>query len=183
MVLGCVARLHPGKNLAAAIRLLAGRNWHLALAGQGAARADLSALAAAIGVADRVHFLGELPPERIGSFLRSLDVFVFPSLAETFGLAPVEAAQAGVPVVANDLEVLRETLSIGEKPCALFVDAESTQAFAEAVEKVLEDQDLRTRLCALGNELSRRYSLDAMVEQYAAMVEAIAPQSRGAGAP
>jgi glycosyltransferase involved in cell wall biosynthesis len=182
VLLGCVARLHPGKNLAAAIRLLAGRNWHLALAGQGAARADLSALAAALGVADRVHFVGEMPPDRIGTFLRSLDVFVFPSLAETFGLAPVEAAQAGVPVVANDLEVLRETLSVGEKPCALFVDAGNTQAFAEAVEKVLEDRDLRARLCALGKELSRRYSLDTMVQQYAAMVEAIVPLSRGGDA-
>ncbi len=179
VVLGCVARLHPGKNLSAAIRLLVGRNWHLALAGQGSAHAELSALAASIGVADRVHFVGELPPARIGAFLRALDVFVFPSLAETFGLAPVEAAQAGVPVVANDLGVLRETLSVDGKPCALFVDTGDTQAFAAAVEMLLMDHDLRTRLGVLGKGLSRRYSLDAMVQRYAAMVEAIVPPSRG----
>jgi glycosyltransferase involved in cell wall biosynthesis len=182
IVLGCVARLHPGKNLTVAIRLLAGRNWHLALAGQGAERADLSALAASLGVADRVHFIGELPPDRIGVFLRSLDVFVFPSLAETFGLAPVEAAQAGVPVVANDLDVLRETLSVDGKACALFVDAEDTPAFARAVEDLLDDHDLRTSLCTLGMELSKRYSLEAMVQLYAAMIEAIAPPSRGGAA-
>ena len=91
----------------------------------------------------------------------------------------MEAAQAGVPVVANSLDVLRETLSVGGKPCALFVDAEDTQAFAGAVENLLDDHDLRTSLCALGKELSKRYSLDAMVQQYGAMIEAIAPASPG----
>ena len=107
---GRIKLLHPGKNLGSAIKLLADRDWNLALAGQGPARAELAALAKSLGVADRVHFLGELAPDRIGFFLRSLDVFVFPSIAETFGLAVVEAAQAGIPVVANDLAVLHETL-------------------------------------------------------------------------
>ncbi len=112
VLLGSVARFHPDKNLEAAIRLLADRNWHLALAGQGAAREQLIDVAGSLGVLDRLHLVGELPADRIGDFLGALDVFVFPSLAETFGLAVVEAAQAGIPVVANDLEVLREVLSV-----------------------------------------------------------------------
>jgi glycosyltransferase involved in cell wall biosynthesis len=173
-VLGCVARLHPAKNLAAAIRLLQGRdNWHLALAGQGPARGELIDLAAWLGVADRVHFVGELPAARIGAFLRSLDVFVFPSQAETFGLAAVEAAQAGVPVVANDLAVLRETLGVDGNPCALFVDADDTAAFAAAVETLLEDSELRTALCRRGAALAGAYSLDAMVRRYADLIEAV----------
>src|SRR5207253_2741046 len=112
-LLGSVARLHPSKNLAAAIRLLPDRpTWHLALAGQGPARGELAALAAELGVRDRLHFAGELSPERVGVFLKGLDVFVFPSLAESFGLAAVEAAQAGVPVVANELPVLREVMAV-----------------------------------------------------------------------
>jgi len=96
-LVGSVGRLHPGKNPAAAIRILPGRDWHLALAGQGEARRELAALAAALGVNDRVHFLGELPPARIGAFLRALDVFVFPSLAETFGLAAVRSRASRSP--------------------------------------------------------------------------------------
>jgi glycosyltransferase involved in cell wall biosynthesis len=171
-LLGCVARLHPAKNLGAAIRILVGCDWHLAIAGQGAARAELTALATSLGVESRVHFVGELRPDRIGSFLRALDVFVFPSVAETFGLAPVEAAQAGVPVVANDLEVLRETLSADGNPCALFVDAGDSKAFAAAVERLLGDADLRALLTARGAALSRRYSLDTMVQRYADLIEA-----------
>jgi glycosyltransferase involved in cell wall biosynthesis len=171
-LLGCVARLHPAKNLGAAIRLLVGRDWRLAIAGQGAARAELTALAASLGVAAKVHFVGELRPDRIGAFLRALDVFVFPSVAETFGLAPVEAAQAGVPVVANDLDVLRETLSVDQDPCALFVDADDPKAFAAAVERLLDDYDLRAALTSRGAALSRRYSLDTMVQRYADLIEA-----------
>ena len=176
-LVGSVARLHPGKNLAAAIRILPGRDWHLALAGQGEARDDLIALAKSLGVSDRVHFLGELPPAQIGAFLRALDVFVFPTLAETFGLAAVEAAQAGVPVVANDLEVLRETLAVGGKPCALFVNANDTNAFAAAVQRLIEDRQLAAVLASRGTQLSQRYSLDAMVERYAELIEAVTRRS------
>ena len=183
VLLGSAARFHPDKNLEAAIRLLADRNWHLALAGQGAAREQLIDVAGSLGVLDRLHLVGELPADRIGDFLGALDVFVFPSLAETFGLAVVEAAQAGIPVVANDLEVLREVLSVEGEPCALFVDVNDTQAFAEAVRRILGDRDLRTQLRSRATKLSSRYSLDTMVRRYAALIEAAPPQSASLAQP
>jgi glycosyltransferase involved in cell wall biosynthesis len=172
VLLGNAARFHPIKNLTAAIRLLPGRDWHLALAGQGAAREQLIDFARSLGVRDRLHLVGELPPTRIGDFLGTLDAFVFPSLAETFGLAVVEAAQAGVPVVANDLDVLREVLAVDGAPCALFVDVSDTEAFARAVQRVIKDGNLRTQLRSHATKLSSRYSIDAMVRSYAALIEA-----------
>jgi glycosyltransferase involved in cell wall biosynthesis len=171
VLLGSVARLHPGKNLNAAIRLLAIEpTWHLAIAGQGEALNELRRLAQALGVSDRVHFLGELAPRIVALLLGALDVFVFPTLAETFGLAAVEAAQAGVPVVANDLDVLREVLAVDGQPCALFVNAGDTDAFATAVRRVLDEHDLRVELTTRGEALAARYSLDAMVGGYAALL-------------
>jgi glycosyltransferase involved in cell wall biosynthesis len=171
-LLGSVARLHPAKNLGAAIRLLnANHYWHLAIAGQGAEREHLNDLARTLGVFDRVHFVGELPPERIGTFLQALDIFVFPSLAETFGLAVVEAAQAGVPVVANDLEVLKEVLAVDGAPCALFADVGDTTAFVAAIQSLLDDKELCTALTSRAAGLAERYSLEAMVSGYAALLE------------
>lgn len=173
-LLGSVARLHPEKNLAAAIWLLALRpGWHLALAGQGNDRTRLKALAQTLGVAPRVHFAGELSPERVALFLKGLDVFVFPTRMETFGLAVVEAAQAGVPVVANDIEVLREVLRVDDAPCALFVDADDTQAFAAAVGRLLNEGELRSALTGSARGLARRYSLDAMADRYAELIRAL----------
>lgn len=166
-LLGCVARLHPLKRLDCAVRLLGSRpDWHLALLGQGPDRQRLIDLAAALGVADRLHLPGEVPPERTGDFLAGLDAFVFPSAAETFGLAAVEAAQAGVPVVANDLPVLREVLSAGSAPMALFVDAADTEQFAGATSRLLADQTLQATLRQNARRLKARYSVDAMVEDY-----------------
>jgi glycosyltransferase involved in cell wall biosynthesis len=180
-VLGSVARLHPAKNLDAAIKLMtADPTWHLALAGQGAARKQLEALATSLGVSDRLHFVGELAPDRIGAFLRALNVFVFPSHAETFGLAVVEAAQAGVPAIANDLHILHEVLAVDGTPCALFVDANDPAAFAAAVRKLLADADLRADLSARGAGLTRRYSLDAMVARYVELIEEVGAHRSGA---
>ena len=173
VLLGDVARFHPIKNLTAAIRLLPGRDWHLALVGQGAQREKLIEFARSLGVLDRLHLVGELPPSRVGDFLGALDAFVFPSLDETFGLAVVEAAQAGVPVVANDLDVLREVLAVDGAPCALFVDVSDTEAFARAVQRLIKDPDLRTQLQSRAARLTNRYALDAMVRGYADLIEAL----------
>ena len=178
-LLGNAARLHPVKNLAAAIQLLPSEpSWHLAFAGQGPDHSRLVSVSKSLGVADRLHFLGELPPDRVGVFLRALDVFVFPSLVETFGLAAVEAAQAGVPVVANDFDELREVLAWDGKPCALFVDVNDKMAFGGAVRRLLDDPKLRAMLSARGTELSRRFSLDAMTDRYVTVIENVIHGSR-----
>ncbi|WP_442753927.1 glycosyltransferase family 4 protein [Methylocystis sp. JAN1] len=171
-LLGCAARLHPMKQTDLAIRILCeNRDQHLALAGQGKERDSLEALARSLGVRDRVHFLGELDTEGVGVFLAALDCFVFPSAMETFGLAPVEAAQAGLPVIVNDIEVLRDVLSVGGEPCALFVDAHDTPAFAGAVRRVLGDPELNAKLTSVGRRLAERYPLDVMIEDYLRLME------------
>ncbi|OAF14924.1 glycosyl transferase [Bradyrhizobium centrolobii] len=167
VLLGCAARLHPHKRLDAAIRLLPGEpSWHLALAGQGADEARLRLLADELKVSDRLHLVGEIPPRRMADFLACLDVFVFPTQAETFGLAAVEAANAGVPSVVSDLPVLREVLSFEGRPTALFVDASDHAKLSAAVSTILTDQTLSDELRQNAKGLKSRYSVDAMVEEY-----------------
>jgi glycosyltransferase involved in cell wall biosynthesis len=170
-LIGTVARLHPLKQIDMAIRLLPHlANVHLAVAGQGPDAARLDALASEIGVSDRVHRVGEIKPDEIGRFLACLDVFVFPSAAETFGLAAVEAAQAGVPVVSNALPVMKEVLQVNGMPCALFVEATNTLEFASAIQRVLNDADLHADLVDCGRRLASLYSLEAMVEHYRRLI-------------
>jgi L-malate glycosyltransferase len=184
-LLGSVARLNAGKRLDAAISTLADSpDWHLVLAGQGPHEAALRQLVVEKHLETRVYFTGELPPERIGDFLAALDVFVFPSRAETFGLAAVEAASAGVPVVASDLPVLREVLASDGQPAALFVDAADRCQFTDAISRALNDASLRADLVAAGRGLHARYSVARMVDEYEqllrdllAPVPQLAPQS------
>ncbi|MGY3109870.1 glycosyltransferase involved in cell wall biosynthesis [Bradyrhizobium sp. LM6.9] len=117
-------------------------------------------------VSDRLHLLGEITPRQMAEFLAALDVFVFPTQAETFGLAAVEAANAGVPSVVTDLPVLREVLSVEGKPTALFVDASDHTKLSAAVSRLLTDQQLSDELRQNAKGLKLRYSVDAMVEEY-----------------
>jgi glycosyltransferase involved in cell wall biosynthesis len=173
-LIGSVGRLAASKNFAAAIKVLMhDKGWHFALCGEGAERSSLLALAESLGCADRVHLLGEMHPDRVGDFLGSLDVFVFPSLAETFGLAAVEAAQVGVPVVANDLAVLREVLAVDGEPCAVFVDTNEEESFAANVSAVLSDKALRARLVTAGRRLSERYGLETMIDAYDRLIDSV----------
>lgn len=174
VLLGCAARLHPHKRLDAAIRLLPDEpSWHLALAGQGADEARLRQLAKELSVSDKVHFLGEIAPSRMADFLACLDVFVFPTQAETFGLAAVEAANAGVPSVVTDLPVLREVLSYEGRPTALFVEASDHAKLSAAVSRLLTDDQLRDELRQNAKGLRLRYSVDAMVEEYIRILDQV----------
>jgi len=174
VLLGCAARLHPHKRLDMAIRLLPDQpSWHLALAGQGADEMRLRRLADELKVSDRLHLLGEIPPSRMAEFLACLDVFVFPTQAETFGLAAVEAANAGVPSVVTDLPVLREVLSYEGRPTALFVDASDHAKLSAAVSTLLTDQHLSDELRQNAKGLRLRYSVDAMVEEYVRILDQV----------
>lgn len=171
ILLGCAARLHPHKRLDLAIRLLPDQpSWHLALAGQGADEARLKLLASELKVSDRLHLLGEISPSRMADFLAGLDLFVFPTQAETFGLAAVEAANAGVPSVVTDLPVLREVLSYEGRPTAVFVDTSDHAKLSAAVSRLLADRDLRDELRQNAKGLRLRYSVDAMVEEYVRII-------------
>ncbi|MBN9306541.1 MAG: glycosyl transferase family 1 [Devosia sp. 67-54] len=160
-------RLTRDKNHAALVGVLAALpDVHLALAGVGPEREPLLALAAAKGIGGRLHLVGELPRQQLADFLAAGDVYVFPSRTETFGLAAAEAAIAGLPVVANDLTVLREVL--GE--AAIYADAERPEALAAAVQQVRSDPALAAALSRAGRQLAERYSPERMCAEYEALL-------------
>lgn len=142
----------------------------LVLAGGGPNEAQYRALCAELSVADRVHFLGYVAREDIGDLLGASDVFVFPSVWETFGLAPVEAAMAGVPVVAADLPVLREVMSADGATAARFVDAADARRFAGEIASALTEGPARAR--AFASRIADKYALERMVQSYVDLVTA-----------
>jgi len=71
--------------------------------------AGLHSLAAELGIAADVVFVGGVPLEETVSFYRAADVFVYPSLNETFGLPILEAMACGCPVVTSDTSAMPET--------------------------------------------------------------------------
>ncbi|MGY5803800.1 glycosyltransferase family 4 protein [Rhizobium sp. LEGMi12c] len=139
---------------------------HLAIAGTGPEQDAIIALAQDNGVADRLHLVGEVPPARIFEFLAAGDAYAFSSLTETFGLAAVEAAISGLPVVTSKLDVLREVLTTDDgEAAALFVDADA-RGVAEGLAELIAKPALAARLAATGRQLKEQYSPARMCAGY-----------------
>ena len=71
--------------------------------------ASLPTLAAELGIADDVLFLGGMPLSETVAFYQAADVFAYPSFNETFGLPILEAMACGCPVVTSDTTAMPET--------------------------------------------------------------------------
>jgi glycosyltransferase involved in cell wall biosynthesis len=118
-VVGNVGRLHPDKDQATLIRGFAQAlpglptGSLLAIMGSGRLEGSLKALAAELGVAGSVRFLGQVPQGR--RYFKAFDVFVLSSDHEPFGMVLLEAMAAEVPVIGTDCGGGREVVQgVGE---------------------------------------------------------------------
>lgn len=160
-------RLTQCKNQAALVAALAELpDAHLAIAGIGPERNELVRLAEMHGATARLHLVGEVPPDQIYEFLAAGDLYAFASRTETFGLSAAEAVVAGLPVVANGIEVMREVLGGG----AIYADAEKHGEMAAAMRRVMTEPGLVQQLLADGRGMAARYSADTMCRSYEALL-------------
>jgi teichuronic acid biosynthesis glycosyltransferase TuaC len=128
-------------TLIEALGLLADRDRpvHLAIAGEGPLRAALAEQAAALGVGRRVHFLGQLPHQRVLALMARADVFAMPSWDEAFGLVYTEAMAQGTPVIACRGEGPEDFLVDGES--GYLVPVRDARAVAGIIANVLDDPE------------------------------------------
>jgi glycosyltransferase involved in cell wall biosynthesis len=115
---------------------------------------DLARLAERVGVAGRLRRPGWVDEPTLDGLYRAADCFLFPSLAEGFGLPVLEAMIRGAPVACSTATSLPEIA--GE--AALFFDPLDVEAIAVSARRILEDRDLADRLRAAGYERARRFS-------------------------
>lgn len=140
---------------------------HLAIAGDGELRENLTQQALTLGLEDRVHFVGEVSPKDIPDFLRAGDVFAFPSHFEAFGFALVEAMHAGLPVIASNIPALSDVIGATEsEPAGLLIPPEDDQAWAQSIQQVLEDNQLKITLSSRSRQRATLFSLKNMVDGY-----------------
>jgi glycosyltransferase involved in cell wall biosynthesis len=158
VILSTVSYLKPIKHLEVIVEacaLLANRRVaaRLFVAGDGDIRAGLEALSRQLGVADRIHWLGDVPDPT--ALLQGCDIYVMASVGEAFGMALVEAMACGAAVVASRSGGFTETVEEGKS--GLLVPPLDPFALADAIQTLAQDNDLRSSLARNAVERVQSY--------------------------
>ena len=108
-----------------------------------------------------VNLVGFAPDEDLKVLYNQARAFVFPTLAEGFGLPGLEAMAASTPVICSNISVLKEVYG----DCAVYFDPLSVDDMAEKITSVLSDENLRFSVISKSNKLYPRYQWSKMVEE------------------
>lgn len=166
------ARLQPLKAPDLAIEALAGiapeRRPELVIAGDVSADfadywGDLETLIEARGLAGDVRHVGSLARPEFARAVRGAELMLVPSHSETFGLVALEASASGVPVVAAPSGGLRE--AVLDQETGLLVPSREPNAWARAIESLLEDPARRRAMGEAGRRHAERLSWPAHAER------------------
>jgi glycosyltransferase involved in cell wall biosynthesis len=137
---------------------------HLVMAGCGEAEDRVKALAAGHPAAGRIHFPGFQP--NVPDWLAASTVWIFPTESENFSLALLEAMAAGCAIVSTLCQGNDEILVDGKN--ALTARVGDVDAMTGACRRILSDPQVASRLSAGARDTVSGYSLEHMVDRYAA---------------
>jgi glycosyltransferase involved in cell wall biosynthesis len=146
-----VARKRHEVVLRALARLDPGRRPEYLVIGDGPCRSGLERLAAELGVADRVRFLGQLPNPEAVARAGGCDLFVMPGVEEPFGVAFVEAMAAGLPAIGSRGEGGPEDIAAAG-PGMILVEPDDPAGLATVLERLTADRSELARLGAAARE-------------------------------
>ncbi|MDP2337546.1 MAG: glycosyltransferase family 4 protein [Bacteroidota bacterium] len=121
------------------------KNVHFVMAGNGEMRNRIVELCAMYGIGDRFHFAGFLSGKEVPEVLRRSDIFIMPSVSEPFGIVPLEAMHANVPVIISLQSGVSELIRNVIK-----TDFWDVHAMADAVHGILKHRKLSKALISEG---------------------------------
>ncbi len=170
-----VGTIEPRKNYETLIQAFAmihelHPNHHLLIAGkQGWGSENLEALIRENYLQKYVHFLGYVTNKTLNKLYNLAEALIFPSYYEGFGIPPLEAMQAGCPVISSHSSSMPEV--IGE--AAIFCDPSSPAEFAKAMETICSSSDLRLDLINKGRIQSKKFSWAASAQKLYTLIKTL----------
>jgi glycosyltransferase involved in cell wall biosynthesis len=166
-----VGTLEPRKNVERLLEALAtvrrsGQPLRLLIAGApGWGRERLRERCGALGLGDAVRFTGYLPGPDLPLWYNAVDIFVYPSLYEGFGLPPLEAMACGTPVISSNAASLPEV--VGD--AGLLVEPTDVDALADALRTLVGEPCLRAELRRRGLARAAGFAWGRAAEQTLAL--------------
>jgi glycosyltransferase involved in cell wall biosynthesis len=159
-----VARFAPQKAQSVLLRAVANRKLPVVIdfVGDGELRPAAEALAAELGIASQVRFLGSRGD--VAQILAQSHIFALPTNWEGFPLSVLEAMRAGLPVVASRVGGIAEAVNDGET--GLLVEPGDDEAFENSLSMVVHDTAKRLQMGAAGRaKYERDFTVNAMLRK------------------
>jgi glycosyltransferase involved in cell wall biosynthesis len=157
--------------------VLARKACHLLVAGDGPQAALVRERVNALGLTDRVTLLGYLEGERLAEAYRAADIFVLPTYwNEGFPTVIAEAMNAGLPIVTTRIRGAADHLQEGVN--ALFVRPRDPGTLVEAINSLLADPAVRTRMGQANREKVKDFAPEVVGRRYLEVLEQIVEGAR-----
>ncbi|MBU1130831.1 glycosyltransferase [Patescibacteria group bacterium] len=166
--LGIIGRLEPQKGHAPA--LLAFKEvlkkypqTKLLIIGQGSLKPKLVKLGQKLHIADSLSW--QSPRENVNDFLKQINILLAPSLWEGFGIVAIEALAAGVPVIASQVDGLKEIITDGEN--GFLAPVNNPGGLAQKIIEVMENSDKLEGVSLKGRKkVINLFTIQQMAERY-----------------
>ena len=158
LLVGSVGRLHKVKGFDVLIEAMAllrssAGPIHLVLVGEGDQRGLLENLIKQKQVEGFIHLVGH--QDEVAPWILALDVYVNSSRSEGMSQSIVEAMSVGLPIVATDVGDAKRMLEFETASCGLVCSPEKPQPLADAIAKVIDDDDLREQYGKTASQFHR----------------------------
>lgn len=149
---------------------------YLELVGPGNQTEELKAIAAQLGIEERVRFIGKVPHTDVPKWLNRFDIYSAPSIldSESFGVAVIEASACRRPVIVSNVGGLPEVVEDGKT--GYIVAAKDDYALSEKITQLVVDQNRREEMGIAGERLVKEkydweYCVDLMERIYRSIKE------------
>ena len=183
----CVCRLVRRKGLEfllQAMRQLSVSGVTLDIVGMGERGSELHSLIRELGLERAVTSVGYVPRERLPEHYNRADIFVLPSLSESFGQVLLEAMACGLPIIASRVGGVPET--VHNELGGLLVQPASSESIIGAVKSLADNPSKRARMGDYNRRLAEtQYQWSSIAERYEALyrqcLNRLPDRSRAAG--
>jgi hypothetical protein len=168
-----IANLAEHKNIVSNIialsRLAKKYSIQYTIVGDGPQREFLGQQTKELGLTDRVSFVGRLDHDKTMNLLSQADIFLLPSLRESFGIVFIEAMARMKPVIGSLGTGAEDIIADGVN--GFLVDPSDQMNIAQAIERLIIDADLRQKMGQAGLEIAKRFSWEANVRRYIELLQ------------
>lgn len=174
ILLATVSRIAKEKNIDFLLRvflhLYENENLKYMIVGSGEDLERLKQIAIDLKINDRVIFTGAVPHNQVPDYFKAGDIFLYSSLSETQGLITVEAMAAGLPTVAVRATGAQDIIEAGVDG---FLSENSEDEFADKVEMLINNADLRLKISGKAVEKAEEYSEEKCGERLIRLYEKV----------